>query len=502
MAQARKPLMRTRLFYLAALLIALTILTEAVPGRAQDGDAVIDHSAEVVYPAVIRFMVTLDLPFDTVQRVGLEVTQGGTVLRSGALNIEQTLFSSSPFTQFLYAWPLNPNSPPALLEPISYRWEIGSAGGVTTTAEGEVIFTPSPDWRIGGEGVLRFAVAEPTLNVVAARQAVLPAYELMQTQTGESPEFNWAILPRGFQFCQVVQGEEGEESVVASLNGTTYPCTEEDGVDLLTAEGYQVLYRQGSGLLPFQNELVNAMFDEFYGAAWRGVNVPDWFRVGLRQYYHVTPDPLALRQVQTAARADRLLAAEEMARIPDDPEAETYWAQQAATLVLYLADRYGAEAPFDLAQQARRSGFDAALRRLTDTDLAEMMVDWARWLFEPGAETAAVWTVYQPTTPTPTPSRTATDLPPTATRRPTASATPLPTDTPTATSRVIQVASPLPTFTPVTAVPTMPTNTPRPAGSLDQPAGGGGGGNGICPASLPALLLPFAAVVLVRRKHE
>ena len=496
-AHARKHSMRIRPQRLFALVIVLMMLTVAVPGRAQEGGTVLDHSAEVVYPAVMRFMITLDLPLDAVRSVALEVTQAGTVLRSGALNIADVLFSSEPLTQFLYAWPLDPDSAPVLFESLSYHWTITGTDGTVLSAEGETLFVPAPEWRASGEVPLRFVVADPALNVVAARRAVLTAYTRMQAQTGRSPDFAWAPLARGFQFCQTITTDEGEQSVVQSVNETAYPCTEETGEALLTANGYQILHRQGAGLLPFENELVDAMFDVFYAGIGPDPNTAGWFRAGLRQLYHLTPDPLALRQVQQTARADRLLDSDVMTRRPDDPQAQALWEQQAYTLVLYLADRYGADAPFTLAGQAN---FDAALRDLTGGDLAGLIPDWERWLFEPGAESAAAWTVYLPNTPTPTPSRTPSPLPPTATATLTASPTLPPTQTPTPTSRVIQVASPLPTYTPVTASPPTPTSTPRPAGSLDQPAADGGG-NELCPASLPVMLLPFAALVLVRRKN-
>ena len=498
MAYARKHSMRIRPQHLFALVIVLLSLMVAVPGRAQEGGTVLDYSAEVVYPAVVRFMITVDLPFDTVRSVALEVTQDGSALRSGALNVSDVLLSSEPLTQFLYAWPLNPNAAPELFAPLNYRWTITGTDGMVLNAEGEVLFAPTPEWRASGEAPLRFAVADPVLNVVAARQAVLAAYTRMQTQTERAPEFAWAPLARGFQFCETITTDEGEQSVVQSVNETAYPCTEEAGEALLTANGYQILHRQGAGLLPFENELVDVMFEVFYAGIGPDPNTAGWFRAGLRQLYHLTPDPLALRQVQLVARADRLLDPEAMARRPDDPQVQALWEQQAYTLVLYLADRYGADAPFTLAGQ---TNFNAALRDLTGGDLAGLIPDWERWLFEPGAEFAAAWTVYLPLTPTPTPSRTPSPLPPTATATLTASPTLPPTLTPTPTSRVIQVASPLPTYTPVTASPPTPTNTPRPAGSLDQPAADGGG-NGLCPASLPAMLLPFAALVLVRRKNE
>ncbi|MBN1967252.1 MAG: hypothetical protein JW910_21545, partial [Anaerolineae bacterium] len=143
-------------------------------------------------------------------------------------------------------------------------------------------------------------------------------------------------------------------------------------------------------------------------------------------------------------------------------------------------------------------GFETALADLTGESFETLLVNWERWLFSTQAEQAVIWTLYSPLTATPLPSATRTPVPPTRTATAIPSATPTRTPTPTATSRVFQVPSPLPSYTPFTPIAPTPSNTPRPPGSLDESPPGGGGG--ICPAALPALLLPGLALVIGGRR--
>lgn len=492
----------TRLMVLA--LVAMLLL--GVPARlvAQDEPSVYALQAEVIYPAVIRFSVVVSVPFGDVRSLSLTLRQGDRTLRSGPLNLDSILFSSAPYTQFRYDWPIDPAQPPVLFEPLAYQWEMTSAAGEAEAAS-EVTFDPGPTaWRQRGDLPLRFSLADEGLNVVAARQAIEPVYELMQAHTDLDPAFNWAILPRGAAFCTERPNEEGElERVVLSLTQDAFSCSEEAARRILTANGYRVLERRQPGLLSFQNELVDDMFGEFYAAFWGNSAVPGWFRAGLRQMYHVTPNPLALEQVRQAARTGTVMDAAALDAPAESHQSDALFDAQAYTLVMYLADRYGAEAPFELGIRTARQGFDAAYRALVDQPLDEVLSAWESWLFTGQAERAMTWTIYSPATPTPTPTRTPTatwTLPPTITQTP--SVTPSPAVSPT--SRVIQVASPLPTYTPETVIPPTPSNTPRPPGSLNQPPAvsdePSGGGGGLCGASLPAMLLPLAIFVGAYRK--
>jgi hypothetical protein len=491
---------------LGMVALLLLVLVSAVQAQEGDQSLIEDYAGEVIFPAALRFQLRMTVEGAALSSVSLEVSQGEVVLFSGDLDLEVDMISTVPFALLRYDLPLNPIDPPILFEPVTYRWTVTDRDGVTQEAEGEVAFEPQGEsWRQSGEEPLRFSLFSPDLNIVAARQAIEPVYELMREHTGLSPSFKWAVFPPGHVFCTEAEDENGERVyLVYAQGGDSFPCSEADAEHIFLANGYRLLRRHIPGLVPFRNELIADMFSVFYGDYWRGQNVPDWFRSGLEQLYYLTPNPLALNLVQDASRADRLFEGARLDTAPDDEQARSIWKSQVYTLVLYLADAYGAGAPFTLAQAVPEEGFASAFRRVTGGDLDGFLAGWERWLFSDAAGRAVAWTPYTPPTPTLPPTPTSTPVPPTATPTATATNTLPPSVTPTATPGVVQIASPLPTFTPFTPIPPTPSNTPRPPGSLNQPPSGGsgsGGGGGICPAVLPGLLLPLVALVAVQRRR-
>ena len=500
--------MRTA-FRVGMLLLLLIGLLPGMSVHAQGGDSgVIDyHQAEVVFPSVVRFYLKMRTTLDAVSSISLDLTQNDQTLFSGAIDLDTYLLSPTPFVEILYELPINAEAPLVLFSPIHYRWTVTLTDGLLYEAEGDGIFAPSArDWRQGGEPPLLLSVLDADLNINAALRAVAPVYDLMAENTGLQPEFRWAVLPRDYAFCTEIEDDDGNRLIVVqAFDGTLYPCSEASAERIFSENGYRVLRRQGlPGLIPFENALIDDMFAVFYEEYWAGQDVPGWFWGGLAQYYHVTPDPLALRQMQEASRLENVFDADALNVMPDDPDDRLRWEQQAYTMVLYLADSYGADAPFSLAADLLDEGFSRAFSRLTGGSQDAFLAEWERWLFSDGAERAVTWTIYQPITATPSPTRTPTltPIPPTMTPTPTATATSAPSATPTPTGRVLQGPSPLPTFTPYTAVPPTPSNTPRPPGSLDEQPAGGTGSGGICPSVLPSFLFPAAALFAIQRRKK
>ncbi len=487
----------------------------ALPGVAQETPAplIINHAADVVFPSVLRFYITLAADLDDVTRASLELTQDNTRLYNSEIDLEASLFSSAPFTQYRFEWPIPPDSPPLLFEPMTYRWVVATQDGQEDEAEGELVFQPAGmEWQQRGEPPLRAVYSEPELNIGVVRRAVQPAYDLLSEHTRQRPDFDWAIFPRGFAFCTERSDDEGalQSVVIPAGSGEAYPCSEEAGMRIFRANGFRPLQRQMPGLLALQNELAADMFGVFYDAYWGGQAVPAWFRTGLQMLYRVTPDPFALRQAREAARRGRLFAASQLMRQPDS-EDRAFWEQQAYLMVVYMADQYGADAPFLLAQSLPGADFDTVFRRVTGGGIQEFLAGWERWILTSRAENAAQWTPYDPMTATPPPSPSSTALPPTATLEPTGrfrTPTLLPSATATATPAAGsgQFVTALPTYTPATPITPTPSNTPRPPGSLNQPAAaqtGRGAGGGICPSAIfPGLLIPMAVVFSARRRRR
>ncbi|NPV65601.1 MAG: hypothetical protein HPY64_00485 [Anaerolineae bacterium] len=495
-----------RRILLVGLLAMIALPAVSFAGvRAQEdtGPGIMSLRVEVLFPAVVRFFVSLEQGAAAPQTALLTLMQEGRTLFVDQVDL--VVHSEETATTWRYDWPIPPEGAPKLFVPVSYRWTLADAAGVQQEAEGEFLFAPgSADFRHGGEPPLSFSVVDSSLNLRMARQAVLPAYALMSTQTALEPAFRWAVLPSGFAFCvSIIDANGNPASVVLAPapkeEPAAYPCREEDAERLFAESGYQILRRRTVGLLPFENELVDAMFEAFYGQYWAERDVPSWFRAGLRQYLHVNPDPLAIRYLQVEGRADRLFNAAQMQSEPVEADRQL-WEAQAYSLVLYLADRYGAEAPLTLARGVIEGGWAQGFSELVGGDLEALMAGWERWLYTDAAARAGGWTLYMPATATPTPTRTVTPVPLTAI--PPASVTMLPTLATTLTPTGVMTHDVMPVLTTAPAVSTA-TNTPRPPGSLTQPSPvDSEPGGGICPAALPALLMPAAGLAAVQCRKK
>ncbi len=487
---------------------AVCALAPVLALKAQENPAsgITDLRAEVVFPAVVRLFVRFGEALEPPEVVLLSMSQEERTLFSGPVTLI-AVPQAEDASLWRFDWPIPLDDAPRLFVPVHYRWEMVDATGSQQEAESEFLFAPETlDFRHGGEPPLSFSVGSSDLNLRLAREVVLPAYTLMAEQTGLQPEFRWAVLPPAFAFCSEAVDADGQPmSIVLAASPVdepdVYACREEDAERLFASSGYQILRRRERGLLPFENELVDAMFEVFYRQYWEGKDVPAWFRTGLRRYLHVNPDPLAVRYLQTEGRAGRLFNAEQMQSGP--PEADQQlWELQAHSLVLFLADQYGAQAPLRLARDAAALAWDDAWRDLTGSDLRGMMARWERWLFGAAAVRAGSWFLYGPATATPTVTRTATAVPPTRTPAPVVTVSPQPGGTPVPETATLLGTPPL-TSTGVPAVLPTATNTPRPPGSLAQPQPTPPEpGGGICATALPALLLPCAAFVTVERRKK
>ncbi|MBN2471700.1 MAG: hypothetical protein JXN59_13345 [Anaerolineae bacterium] len=491
--------------HLALISLLLGLCAAPLGAAAQaSGDLVVSHSVEVVFPAAVVFQVDLAAGMTAVNGVELELVQNEQVLFDGRVDAENLGDEEGAATLY-FDWPIPPDAVPELFTEVTYEWRILLDDEDEQARQGTFLFQPGPgNWRIGGEEPLRLAVVNSELNLSATHRAVLPAYELFSRHTGLAPDLQWVVLPRDFSFCTEIADEEGQTEVVVSPVDhpeVAYPCAEAAAERILTEQGYAILQRGMPGLFQFQNDVLAALFDVFYADYWMGASVPAWFETGLKRYYSVNPEPLLLRQVQEAARASLLYDAEQLRRGPVETDIYDLWTAQSATLVLFLADRYGADMPFTLAQEAPADGFEVAFSGAVGLDWDVFLAEWDRWLFSDSAARAAAWTVYQPVTATPSP--------PPATLTPVPSLPATMTLIPSAAPEQESATEIVPTVPAVTGMPPT-TNTPRPPGSLETrvpatsaAAAPGGGTNGLCGAALPAIVMPgFALIIVGYRRNQ
>ena len=445
--------------------------TPATPAPTEAVNRIWGYRVDNVFPAALRFFVGLNAARDEVTALTLSVHQASGLNASFTLDLDETWLedeSTEASAQFLFEWTLDEPPVPVPFEPLEYTWEATTSDGAVSTVTASILFQDEWHGEWHGAGSVPLALYWLNSNLAGARlrKDVLRTYGLVATHLGEAPSFIFAIYDPRTVFCRQIRDEESGDmlSVVVSRDdGKSFPCSRDAFVQLYTMAGVIFVERPTFGYTALQDLLVREVVQRSYAAYWGEADVPDWFVQGLAQLYRQHPNLDLLEIARSAARTEALYPLAQLAHVPapDAPYAERrLWEAESYLLTLYLADRYGAEAPFALAQSVPQyADFEAALSALTGADTATLWAQWQRWLFSDAAARAATWTPYMETTPTLTATPSVTPIPPTRTP----SNTPPPSPTPTfagntAPTVVVMGISP-------TARPTA-THTPLPPGSL------------------------------------
>ncbi len=445
--------------------------TPATPAPTEAVNRIWGYRVDNVFPAALRFFVGLNAARDEITALSLTVHQASGLDATFTLDLDETWLedeSTEASAQFLFEWTFDEPPVPVPFEPLEYTWEATTSDGAVSTVTASLLFQDEwhGEWHGAGSVPLALYWLNPNLAGARLRKDVLRTYGLVVTHLGEAPNFIFAIYEPRTVFCRQMRDEESGETVsvvVSRDDGKVFPCSRDAFVQLYTMAGVIFIERPTFGYTALQDLLVREVVQRSYAAYWGETDVPDWFTQGLAQLYRQHPNLDLLEIARSAARTETLYPLAQLAHVPapDAPYAERrLWEAESYLLTLYLADRYGADAPFALAQSVPQyADFEAALSALTGADAETLWVQWQRWLFSDAAARAATWTPYLETTPTLTATPSVTPIPPTRTP----SNTPPPSPTPTfsgntAPTVVVMEISP-------TARPTL-TNTPLPPGSL------------------------------------
>jgi hypothetical protein len=330
-------------------------------------------------------------------------------------------------------------------------------------AVGDIVTIPT---EIGIEAAtpqLAFTPSDPQptvdLTVIGVSRLMTdlqPVYASLAQNTGQDLSLNLLVYTDAFP-PGCTQNDENQPVARGPVSGIEIPCDESLANVIFRASGYELLQSMSSNLNQIEIVVTAAMVARFYEIAWQGKAVPDWFQVGLKQFYAPNLKSSLYPTLMRMARNNGLLPLDGSGSANND-----LWQTQNYGLVLYIADQIGVPSLFRLAN-VDADTFAAAYQAAMGKPLSTLLNDWERWIFTDRAVAAFSFTAYQAATATPTATRT---LSPTPTA--TATSTVTPTFTPTVTG--VLSATPSPTRTPTrTLTPEPATRTPRPAGSLNTP---------------------------------
>lgn len=466
----------------AILLLALcgqTLLAHAQstnPTPQPEQGVIQQWSQEVLFPAAIRFTVTIALPPAQVSAATLTIKPETRSSVNVPIDIASSIIVGGEITGLAYIWQIPTDNPPLLFKDIAFDWQITTQAGQTAKIEDKLIFTDQrthwlQDFTISSSLKLTFPDGKPTVSTVTPTYTrtgldnlttnLKQVTDLLSTNVGSLPNFNILIYDTT-QFPLCAKNAKGETVATSADGGVEVACSPTTADQIFTASGYTALKLNASKLGDIQSAVSDYVVQQTYAQTWSGKTIPEWFKSGLTNFY--SPDSKAEQSapIFSAARTNALLPLDVMAQPPTTNT--DFWRAQSYGLVVYIASQVGVDGLFKLAKSAGNAdSFDAAYQTTLGKPIGTLLDNFRRWLFTDAALSAFTFTPYQAATPSPTPSRT-----PTLTQTPTA--TPSATFTPTATVTGVLSPTPQSTFTPTwTPSPAPATNTPRPAGSLDTP---------------------------------
>ncbi len=477
-----------------------------------------EWSQEVIFPAAVRFRLTLALPPEQVSAATLTIKSDSRPTVTIPLDLSSAIVVGGQVTGIAYIWQLPSDTPPLLFKDITFDWQATSQSGQSAKIEDKFIFA---DQRVNwlNDLPITSSIKLTLPNGSSASTTSTPtAYsrtgldnlstnlkqvsDLLSNNLGSAPTFNLLIYDTT-QLPICTKNAKGE-SVAVSVDGNVeLPCIPATADQIFTASGYTTLKLKSTTLANVQTAVTDFIVRQSYAQKWSDKTVPKWFQTGLTDFY--SPDlkvelgaPLLI-----AARSNSLFPLDVMAQAPTANTNTELWRAESYGLVVYITSQIGVDGLFKLATNAGTStSFEAAYQTALGKPIDTLLDNFRRWLFSDGALDAFTFTPYQVATPTPTPSRT-----PTVTRTPTPTSTATFTLTPTVTG-VLSI-TPLPSRTPTwTPSPAPATNTPRAAGSLNTPvpvlvkiANNSNLNIGIVILIIGILIVAVAAVILFRPRR-
>ncbi len=419
----------------------------------------------VLFPMLVRFQVVLRLPVAGLKAARLRITQGKTYEQ--IIDMPQNTFKivNDQASLIDYPWPLPTQNALTPFQPVDYQWTITPTTGAVITGGEEFTYSDQQrQWKESEGDPLVMYTHDQNLALDIVRRNVLRAYNLVAQMTNIHHTFTLILYDVGDDFCQRDPGRPNQPVVIDPRDKVEFPCDPSQAAKLYAAGGFSLVQRSSQLLEGLQDQIIQIVAADAYDTFWKTAAEPPpaWFRAGLIQMYGLVGHAYSLLLAREAARTDQLLTLDALAAPPvqqsnDNGASVREWNAQSFMLTLYMAARFGANAPFKMAQQIAQNGkFADALSAVGNRiALTDLYASWQDWLFSSDADAALFWNPYlTDNTPTYTPSPT--DFP---TLTPTSSE---PTATDTEPFLPTQTFTPSPTETPVTQ-----TNTPLPPGSLN-----------------------------------
>ncbi len=485
-----------RYLWLVLILLLLLpghLLAQGDPTSQPEQRFISGWTAEVIFPAAVRFTVTTSLPASALAAAALEVETAEGRIIPVTVDLAEAVVIGEPYSTLAVLWPISSEGP-VLFSEARYRWRVTSREAVTARIEESFTFTDARlEWlpgavQVGEQLQVTLPAGLGRTALAAIQMGLQGTVERLSAEVGRVSTA-YIVYP-----ANVPPACPRDRVVTGLISGVAVACDDADFAAIFQASGLEPLTVPTLNSEAVLRTVVEALVRRAYGAVWEDSVIPAWFESGLAEFYVPASKTNQLSLLLNAVRTRGLLPLERLdaAVLAGDPLARA----QAYGMVLFLADRLGVDGLLKLARELGRADsfvetYQAALGRPLDT----LAADLEAWLFAPDAAAAFVYRIDMPLTATPTPSRTPTA---TSTLTPTLTST----VTPTATVTGVLTFTPIPTMTFTrTPTPAPVTRTPRPPGSLNTPiptlANTASSIGGISTVTLSLVILGTAAVLVV-----
>ena len=460
-----------------SLLAALLWVFSASFVQAQTATPTLDNgltgSAQLLFPEALRLELAIPLPSDQVVSTTLTIAAPtGTPLTINFPTNQAYRFAEEyVIATYEYRFPVLP--PLQLFSEIRYRWQVQTSTGETLNYTGEVTYEDTRlNWNItrAADDKLIFAVGDgATFNVTSVANDLATLLVRLEAETDFDTTLRFLVYPNDITMgCAQNADEQPINRYLQDNSEVLVPCNATLAEQVFSSSGYEVL--QLTNPTQFVVALKQSLVTSAYSRFWDTSDVPGWFTTGITNLYVPTGGD-NLGAVRQQLRTGQTFNLSQLQTVPINTNERGIWIAQSNTLTSYLLATYGVPPVLQLAQDVATSpSFAEAYGTAFGSNLNVLLLSWQNWLYTTDADVASSYSIYQPNTPTPTPTFTPspTRIPPTASDTPTPTEDNSPTPRPTRTR-----IPPTPTITPLPAESFVVRDTPVPTAISSTQNNGG-----------------------------
>ncbi|MBL8164729.1 MAG: hypothetical protein JNJ61_22270, partial [Anaerolineae bacterium] len=314
---------------------------------------IIGWAGEALFPQAVRFLVTMNRPVSEIALASLTIEPEGSAATVISVNIEESTVVEEPYSELATVWTPPAEALPTLFSTITFRWRVVSTRDEVAEIESTFVFSDErAQWMRDDDprGLINLTLpllGEETAESAASqiprlRDSLEPIYDLLASQSGQSPRFNFVIYPAELP-PGCTRNADDQSVAVGPFSKTEVPCADGLAETIFQASGYQLVRSATNSLAGVRSAVIDAMARGAYAPLWSGKNVPAWFEAGLSAFYRPESKLEWGQPLQAASRSSSLFTLNAMTTRPASTDDSQRWEAQSYGMVLYIAAQIGVD---------------------------------------------------------------------------------------------------------------------------------------------------------------